>query len=118
MMIHWHEGLHLLPQHLQALQRFVQEQGGQERPFLHRYTSGILDLELSHWTGTNVGIHRLRGNYAQRSPLIVAPTGVCSSQRPFIRHPHRSFSAVDVSAPSCPVGAADLNSKLAVTHVE
>ena len=45
-MIHWHEGLFLLPQHFQALQRFVGESIAAERGLLQRFPSGVLDLEL------------------------------------------------------------------------
>lgn len=58
-MIHWHEGLHLLPQHLQALQKFALDRMSEERPFLHRFPSGIIDLELDI-TKSTVGIKRLR----------------------------------------------------------
>jgi len=59
MMIHWHEGLHLLPQHLQALQNLVLSTLGAERAFLHRHRAGIVDLELEI-RKTTVTVRRLR----------------------------------------------------------
>ncbi len=45
-MIHWHEGLFLLPQHFQALQRHIAGSIAEERGLIHRFSSGIMDLEL------------------------------------------------------------------------
>jgi len=59
MMIHWHEGLHLLPQHLQALQKLVLDSTAQTRPFLHRFGSGIIDLELE-FENQKVRVKRLK----------------------------------------------------------
>lgn len=66
MMIHWHEGLFLLPQHFQGLQRFVLDRIGAERPLVHRFGHGILELEL------NV----LRESVAVKRLKAVMPSGV------------------------------------------
>lgn len=83
MMIHWHEGLHLLPQHLQALQNLVLSTIGAERAFLHRHLAGIVDLELEI-RKTTVAVRRLRA---------VMPGGV------LLEYPHNvEIPALDVEA--------------------
>ena len=45
--IHWHEGLFLLPHHLQALQRQIGESAGRERRLGWAYPYGIIDARLN-----------------------------------------------------------------------
>ena len=65
-MIHWEEGQHLLPQHLQKLQKFVLERIGDERPLSHRFTYGIIECELAIEKSV-ISVRRLRA---------VMPSGV------------------------------------------
>lgn len=59
-MIHWHEGQHLLPEHFQALQNLALTSLAQERSLLHRFSDGLLELELKFDKST-VRVLRLRG---------------------------------------------------------
>src|ERR1039458_7331963 len=59
MMVHWHEGLFLLPQHLQLQQKFVLDRLAAERPLMHRFGWGGIDLDLNV-TGEAVSIRRLK----------------------------------------------------------
>ncbi len=45
--VHWHEGLFLLPHHLQRLQHSVYEEATSNRRLLRSYPSGVVDLQLS-----------------------------------------------------------------------
>lgn len=47
-LVHWHEGLFLLPQHFQLLQRGITEQFGSERRLSWAYPYGVIDAKLSH----------------------------------------------------------------------
>ncbi len=47
MQIHWHEGLFLLPHHLQRLQRNAFERFGSERRLAWTYPYGIIESQLS-----------------------------------------------------------------------
>jgi type VI secretion system protein ImpJ len=59
MMVHWHEGLFLLPQHLQLQQKFVLDRLAAERPFMHRFGWGVVDLDLN-LTGEAISVRRLK----------------------------------------------------------
>jgi type VI secretion system protein ImpJ len=59
MMIHWHEGLFLLPQHLQLQQKFVLERIAAERPLIHRFGYGVIDLDLNV-TAETISVRRLK----------------------------------------------------------
>ncbi len=48
MQIHWHEGLFLLPHHLQRLQRMAQEDVRNDRKLSWAYPYGVVDARLSH----------------------------------------------------------------------
>jgi type VI secretion system protein ImpJ len=48
MQIHWHEGLFLLPHHLQRIQRNLNEGLALERRFNWAYPYGLIDAHLSH----------------------------------------------------------------------
>ena len=47
-LIHWHEGLFLLPQHFQTLHQGVLEQFGSERRLAWAYPYGVIDGKLSY----------------------------------------------------------------------
>lgn len=47
-LIHWHEGLFLLPHHFQTLHRGVLDQFGSERRLAWAYPYGVIDEKLSH----------------------------------------------------------------------
>jgi len=88
-MIHWHEGLFLLPQHFQALQRLIGDSIGVERGLLQRFPSGILDLELDI----------LKESIAVRRLSVVMPSGAR------LDYPH------NVDVPSRHIGAELLSGK-------
>ncbi len=46
--VHWHEGLFLLPHHLQRLQRSVYEEAAANRRLLRSYPAGVVEMQLSH----------------------------------------------------------------------
>jgi type VI secretion system protein ImpJ len=48
MQVHWHEGLFLLPHHLQHLQRSVSESASAERQLNWAYPYGVIDARLSN----------------------------------------------------------------------
>ncbi len=48
MQIHWHEGLFLLPHHLQRLQRMTQEDGRNNLKLGFSYPYGMIDARVSH----------------------------------------------------------------------
>ncbi|MBV9391977.1 MAG: type VI secretion system baseplate subunit TssK [Verrucomicrobia bacterium] len=48
MQIHWHEGLFLLPHHLQRLQRSLNENSSAERRLAWTYPYGLIDARLSN----------------------------------------------------------------------
>ncbi|TVQ53198.1 MAG: type VI secretion system baseplate subunit TssK [Phycisphaerales bacterium] len=45
--VHWHEGMFLLPHHLQAMQRSISKQFTRERSLVHRYPYGVVQARLS-----------------------------------------------------------------------
>jgi type VI secretion system protein ImpJ len=45
--VHWHEGLFLLPHHLQRLQRSVYEEATTNRRLLRSYPAGVVEMQLS-----------------------------------------------------------------------
>ena len=45
--VHWHEGLFLLPHHLQGLQRSVYEETTSNRRLLRSYPAGVVEMQLS-----------------------------------------------------------------------
>ncbi len=45
--VHWHEGLFLLPHHLQCLQHSVYEEATTNRRLLRSYPAGVVDMQLS-----------------------------------------------------------------------
>ena len=45
--VHWHEGLFLLPHHLQRLQRSVYEEAASNRRLLRSYPAGVVEMQLS-----------------------------------------------------------------------
>ncbi len=45
--VHWHEGLFLLPHHLQALQRQIHDVAAEERSMARTDASGVVESELS-----------------------------------------------------------------------
>ena len=47
-LVHWHEGLFLLPQHFQLLQRGITDQFGTERRLSWAYPYGVIEARLSH----------------------------------------------------------------------
>ncbi len=47
MYIHWHEGLFLLPQHLQVFQHSIRSAQGEERRLSWAYPYGIVEMQLS-----------------------------------------------------------------------
>jgi type VI secretion system protein ImpJ len=68
MMVHWHEGLFLLPQHLQLQQKFVLDRLEAERPLIHRFRYGVIDLDLNV-TGEMIAVRRLKA--VMRSGVFV-----------------------------------------------
>ena len=88
-MIHWHEGLFLLPQHFQALQRQIEDSVAAERGLLQRFPSGVLDLELD--------IHK--ESVAVRRLSAIMPSGIR------LEYPH------NVDIPSRHIGAELLSGK-------
>ena len=88
-MIHWHEGLFLMPQHFQAMQRLIGDSIGAERGLLHRFPSGILDLELD--------IHK--ESVAIRRLSAIMPSGIR------LEYPH------NVVIPSRPIASELLSGK-------
>ena len=47
MQVHWHEGLFLLPHHLQRIQRSIIESSSSERRLSWAYPYGLIDARLS-----------------------------------------------------------------------
>jgi type VI secretion system protein ImpJ len=45
--VHWHEGLFLLPHHLQRLQHSVYEEAASNRRLLRSYPAGVVEMQLS-----------------------------------------------------------------------
>jgi type VI secretion system protein ImpJ len=66
MMVHWHEGLFLLPHHLQMLQKLALDRLGAAGPLIHRYMSGVIELDLT-LSRESVAVRRLKA---------VMPSGV------------------------------------------
>src|SRR4051794_32265757 len=60
MQIHWHEGLFLLPHHLQRMQRGFQELFWSERRLSWPFAYGLVEARLSHDDLENM---RLRFSY-------------------------------------------------------
>lgn len=83
MMIHWHEGMHLLPHHLQALQRWFAESLAEERLRWAGLPGGFLKLDLV-FSKDEVGVRELKA---------VTPRGV------LLDYPH------NVVIPSCDIAA-------------
>src|SRR5271166_4918962 len=48
MQVHWHEGLFLLPHHLQRIQRRLNESASAERRLNWAYPYGVIDARLSN----------------------------------------------------------------------
>ncbi|HKM58232.1 MAG TPA: hypothetical protein VJX28_05770, partial [Chthoniobacterales bacterium] len=48
MQVHWHEGLFLLPHHLQRIQRSVVDVASSERRLNWAYPYGLIDARLSN----------------------------------------------------------------------
>lgn len=88
-LIHWQEGLFLLPQHFQILQRLIGESVTAERGLLHRFAGGVLDLELDILR-ESVGVRRLSA---------IMPSGIR------LEYPH------NVDIPSRHIGAELLSGK-------
>lgn len=71
MQIHWHEGLFLLPHHLQRFQRMAQEAARNDRKLCWAYPYGLVDARISHDDLENMQVKFERLHAVMPSGLVV-----------------------------------------------
>src|ERR1700730_16010841 len=65
MQVHWHEGLFLLPHHLQRIQRSLNESASAERRLSWAYPYGVIDARLS-----NDDLENMRLRFSARANCV------------------------------------------------